>query len=225
MPLSNGWRTLVEEWELGHEQKSRGRSWCPCKPPVQHSPKAPEGTDLYTEIFLKLCFGSLSSQPEPASQGCSYTSLLNGHLPSDWDWCFASRSGCSVSWVAAGHCAGDLQPLPAFSLQENPSSTAFVQMQPGSDSQGSAQPVCASSLELDKAKLAILRDYSKHFPPRLGLPSVCLLRGLWNHQPLPSFTLLPYPTSPANHITPCSCCSSLPICSSVCRQETPCSSH
>lgn len=115
---------------------------------VQHSPKAPEGTDLYTQIFLKHCFGNLSSQPEPASQSCSYTSLLHAYFPSGWDQCFASTgvsswSGCSASRVAAGHCAGNLQPLPVFSLQENLSSTALVQMQPGSDSQGSVQPVCA----------------------------------------------------------------------------------
>lgn len=74
--------------------------------------------------------------------------------------------------------AGDLHSLTVFSLQEKMSST-FVQMQPGSDSRGSAQPGCASTLELDNAKFAMLGDYSKHFPPRLGLPSVCLLRGLW----------------------------------------------
>lgn len=204
MPLTNGWRTWVEEWEQGYEQKSRGRSWCPCIHHVQHSPKVPEGTDLYTQIFLKHCFGNLSSQPEPASQSCSYTSLLRAYFPSGWDQCFASTgvsswSGCSASQVAAGHCAGNLQPLPVFSLQENLSSIALVQIQPGSDSQGSVQPVCASTFELDKAKLAISCDYSKHFPPRLSLPSVCFFRGLWITSLFPP--LLSRFTSPLQGIT------------------------
>lgn len=40
--------------------------------------------------FSQTLFGNLSSQTEPASQSCSYTSLLHAHLPSDWDQCFAS---------------------------------------------------------------------------------------------------------------------------------------
>lgn len=117
---------------------------------------------IYTQRFLSDSVLEICA----LSHSCIYSRLLCASLPSEPDQvlCLCQvTSHARLLRLMGGcrtHCAGNWQLPPVLSLQECPRNMAFVQTQPGSDNKGSADPVYASTLELGKAKLAMLRDYS-----------------------------------------------------------------
>lgn len=184
--------------------------------------------DFSQTLFWKSILLAGACQPEPYLY-----QLVCAHIPSEPDHALHSCPGHHLArllclmGVCRTRCAGDLQPAPILSPQEHTISMVFVQMQPSSHSKGSACPLCASTLELDKAKLATLHNYSYHLPPRLDLPTVCLLiEGRESPAPSLLYSLTSPQLSRESHYSwPCpgvSFCSSSPNCPSICGQRTQC---